>query len=109
MAFAYTRQLAWHDSTAAEDVALGTVPAGRIWVIRDVVIDNTNATTSTVAIYGRISGQPATWTLLREDLLAEKVFHWEGRLAVPAGQVIRWVTTQSSCRVVVTGYDLTAI
>lgn len=108
MSAVYSVQFYADQITAGGTATLATVPAGMVWVVRDITLGNV-ATTATgpVSITAVGTGSPASiarWATIE----AAAAVYWTGRHVLNAGDLLNVYNNTGNMSVFVSGYQLSA-
>lgn len=108
MSAVYSRQFYADQITAGGTAPLATVPAGVVWVLRDITLGNLETTdTGAVSITVVAAGAPASvarWATIPDSAAV----YWTGRQVLNAGDLLRVYNNSGLMSVLISGYELSA-
>lgn len=77
-------------------IALATVPAGEVWIIKSIALHNNSVNASKAKCRISVPSLGFAIQFLDEPIAADDVFYWEGWTVAEAGSVLQIWTDQSA-------------
>lgn len=84
-----------------------TVPAGRVWIVRDVSVICTSGVASD-QIVANFLGGPGFWSALLGTAEFFHSAHWDGHLGLVAGESVGLAVIRGTWSGAITGYEFAA-
>lgn len=109
MASVYSVRMYGGPVTTTGGVQLGQVPAGKVWIVRDISVSNVSPNPmNQIIIYVLLTAGNAD-VYRAPGIPARGSVQWQGRQVLNPGEELWYYATETTARVMISGYELTAV